>query len=986
MTNPPALLSGSQGKAHSRLAHPLTSFIGRKRELAEVKALLSRTRLLTLTGVGGCGKTRLALQVATDLAAEATRFPHGVVWVELAALSDPALVPQAVAAALEIREARDEPLVETLCRALQGRRLLLVLDNCEHVLAACAQLAEALLRACPRLQILATSREPLGIMGENAWLVPSLSLPDAGRMANDEGHMLSDHSSFVVRLASSEAVQLFVERAAAVRADFALTPENAAAVAQICWRLDGLPLALELAAARVRVLTVGQVAARLDDRFNLLTAGNRTALIPRHQTLRAAMDWSYNLLSEPERVVFRRLAVFAGGFTLEAAEAVCATDQVLELLARLVDKSLVMAELHEPEGARYRLLETIRQYAWEQLQASGEGDELQQRHAAYYLALAETARPALGGPQGPAWLDRLEEEHDNLRAALGWSLDDGDAEMGLRLAVALAIFWRAHNHHREGHIWMTRALERNPAAPSAVRAEALRSAGRIACGQGHYAVARSLLEQSLALAQALEDQLAVAAALYELGIVAYSQRDDGTARALLDESLARQRQLHDQPGMVRTLNALGELARVVGDDAQAEALYHEGLGISRELGDVYGLSLQLANLGYLALHRGDEAGAAPLFEESLNLAQKRGDRTQIALCLAGLAGVAGAQGWAVRAARLLGAAEALLERTGARLDPTDRADYDRIVEVVRAALSADVLAAAWAEGRALTLDRANAYALERTEDGGRLTEATVPGPPSSVVGQQLRLLALGPAQVVRGERVLTPSDWTYAKVKELLFYLLCHTARTREQIGLALWPDASPARLRSHLSNSLYHLRRALGRPEWVVFENDAYAFNRALTAWEGSPAYWFDLEAFESHLAAARRLQDTAQAIHHLEEAIALVRGEFLEDFSQGDWFILQREEIRRKHLEALLALGRLHFEQAEYGRAAEAYRRAIAQDSYLEAAHRGLMRCYARLGERGGALRHYQALVELMRDELGAPPAPETTALFERLRRGEE
>ncbi|MGH2352814.1 MAG: ATP-binding protein, partial [Chloroflexota bacterium] len=404
----------------------LTSFVGRERELPAVRDLLAEHRLVTLTGPGGTGKTRLALQVAADVL---PAYPDGVWLVALAALADPALVPHAVAQAVGVREEPGRPLLGTLADALRPKRLLLVLDNCEHLLDACAHLADALLRACPHLRVLATGREALGIAGETAWRVPSLGLPDAR------------HLPPVEVLSQYEAVRLFIDRALAVQPGFRVTNQNALAVVQVCARLDGIPLAIELAAARVRVLPVEQLLVRLEDRFRLLSGGSRTAL-ERHQTLRAAVDWSYDLLTEPENAVFARLAVFAGGFTLDAAEAVCAGDgieavEVLDLLTHLVDKSLAVVD-EQPDGtARYRLLETLRHYAREKLAAREEADTVRAQHATHYLALAEQADPELRGPRGAGWLDRLRRDLDNMREALAWAEAGGEAELGLRLAAAL---------------------------------------------------------------------------------------------------------------------------------------------------------------------------------------------------------------------------------------------------------------------------------------------------------------------------------------------------------------------------------------------------------------------------------------------------------------------------------------------------------------------------------------------------------------------
>ncbi|MGH3090644.1 MAG: ATP-binding protein, partial [Rubrobacteraceae bacterium] len=427
--------SGAESPPKGNLPLELTSFIGREKEISEVKGLLEGTRLLTLTGSGGCGKTRLALEVAADVAKD---FDDGAWWVGLASLSDADLAPKAAASALGARERPGRTLTEALSDHLRYRKLLLVLDNCEHVIASCAALADALLRFCPGLRVLATSREALGVAGEVSWPVPSLSLPDPGHPPSSES------------LARYEAPRLFVERAAA--STFAPTKRSAAAVAHLCHRLDGIPLAIELAAARTRVLSAEQIDARLDDCFRLLTTGSRTAL-PRQRTLQATMDWSHDLLDRDERTVFRRLSVFAGGFTLEAAEKVCAGDGIeeedaLDLLARLVDQSLGVFR-GEGGEARYRLLETIRQYGGEKLRESGEARATRRRHADFFHSLAEEAKPKLVGTEQASWLERLETEHDNLRATLGWLEEEGEAERGLRLATALLRFWWFRGHLAE---------------------------------------------------------------------------------------------------------------------------------------------------------------------------------------------------------------------------------------------------------------------------------------------------------------------------------------------------------------------------------------------------------------------------------------------------------------------------------------------------------------------------------------------------------
>ncbi len=625
----------------TNLPLPLTSFVGREQAQDALRDLLAVHRLVTLTGAGGIGKTRLAVQVGARLT---PAYPHGVWLVDLAALRDPDLVLQAVAAALGVRPAPPTaPLLPALVAALQPRHLLLILDNCEHLIAACALLATQLLQTCPLLTLLTTSREALRIPGEAVWRVPPLALPTTARPTPAE------------IIAGSEAVRLFVERARAAGAGFVLTPQTAPTVAQICQRLDGLPLAIELVAALAPVLAVEQIATRLDDRFGLLSGGSRTAL-PRQQSLRALVDWSYHLLDEAEQVLLRRLAVFAGGWTLEAAEAVVSGEwvvvsglwaedtgsgllphrsflipppAVLEGLAGLVHKSLVGVEM-QAEAARYRLLETIRVYALEQLAASGELAEQQRRHAAYFVAMAEQAEPELRGAAQGAALDRLAGEHDNLRAALDWAQDAGDAETALRLAGALWLFWWMRGHLSEGRQRLDQALalaaslaadpsdgQAERAARSTLQAQALNGAGSLAAGQGDYERARTCYQASLALRRDRGDRPGIATTLNNLGNVALSLGDSPQAIQLYQESLALRRDLGDGPGIATTLNSLGNVALTQGDYAQATHLYEESLALRRAAGDQQGIARALGNLGLIHLYQDDTERAAPLIEESL---------------------------------------------------------------------------------------------------------------------------------------------------------------------------------------------------------------------------------------------------------------------------------------------------------------------------------------------------------------------------------
>jgi predicted ATPase/class 3 adenylate cyclase len=692
----------------NNLPAQLTTFIGREREMAAVKKLLGRSRLLTLTGAGGTGKTRLTLQVAADLL---ETYPEGIWVVELAPLTDPALVPQAVATTLAVKEEPGTPLTQTLVERLKSKRLLLLLDNCEHLLDACASLADAILRECVEVQLLASSRERLGMTGEQTYHVPSLGLPpepeETGELRPEE-------------LLGSEAAQLFAERAALVKSDFTVTPANAGFLAQVCCRLDGIPLALELAAARVRVLPVEQLAARLGDRFRLLTGGSRTA-VPRQQTLRALIDWSHDLLSEPERALLRRLSVFAGGWTLEAAEAVCAGQpieewELLDLLTALVDKSLVVCEETETE-ARYHLLETIRQYAREKLVETDESVGVSQRHLGFYLSLAEEATPHLYGAEQIAAQKRLQRESDNLRAALEWSLGwEGGVEAALRLVGALGHFWVMGSHLREGEEWATRSLARGRDVPPSVLVWALIAAWKPAFFQGDYGTARSLGEEALQFAREAQDSRAITTALFHVGILAVHLGELEVALASAEEGLPLA-QVEGDYCYHRVV--LGLVNWMQGNYAGASTFLRESLEISRALDDMWHVGMTLANLGFVTGGEGDWQEASALHREGLSLCQRLEDCRGIAWHLVGMAGVEVSRGRADRSARLLSATAAVLEAIGSCLPPPHLREHDRTLDETRRLLGEEAFAVGWAEGRAMTLEQAVAYALEEdAADGG----------------------------------------------------------------------------------------------------------------------------------------------------------------------------------------------------------------------------------------------------------------------------
>lgn len=686
---------------NNNLPLQLTSFIGRGKEIAEVKQLFSKTRLLTLTGSGGTGKTRLSLQVAVDLLPS---FADGAWFIELAPLADSALAPQTVATALGLRVEGNRPVLTVLIERLREKTILLVLDNCEHLIDSCARLAEALLSTCPDLRILASSREALGIPGETAYRVPSLSLPEA--------------SAPIETLVECEAVRLFIERASAALPDFEVASHNAPAIAEVCRRLDGIPLAIELAAARVSVLRVEQIVARLSNRFRLLTGGSRTAL-PRQQTLRATIDWSHDLLQDDERILLRRLSVFAGGWTLEAAEAIGAGDgiekeDVLDTLTRLVNKSLVVAERKLGAEAPYRLLETIRQYAREKLTESDEEEKVREWHRDWFLASAERAEPELWrGRDQAGWLDRLEAEHDNLRTALDWALETEQVEAGMRLAVALWWFWMHRGYYQEGRHRLEAGLAQRRRLPKPLLAQLLRAAGRLAARQGDFDLAEVYGEESVALFRALGDEVNLARSVRALAATITERDDLERAQPYTAENLALCRERGDKWGIAEALTDLGWNAALLGDYARGIPLLEESLALERELENIYGIAFALFALGISRLLFGEANEAAKLLQESLTLFHHMEHKWFIGGCLDGLAGVASARHQPMPATRLWGASDQLLESIGGST-PTFWTHYveEPILASIRSQLDEAAFEAAYAEGRAMAMEQAIQYALQ----------------------------------------------------------------------------------------------------------------------------------------------------------------------------------------------------------------------------------------------------------------------------------
>ena len=618
-------------KPITNLPTSLTTFIGREKEQRKIVSLLAKNRLVTLTGAGGIGKTRLSIQTVFAILKD---FPDGTWLVDLAPLSDPELVPTTALTNLGLSEQAGRSPLDILTDFLQNKRVLLILDNCEHLVQACAQLVETLLHLSPNLRILATSREALGIDGEMLYLIPPLTTPDRVHATLDT-------------LLYYEAVQLLIERAQTALPGFSLTYDNAPAIVQLCQQLDGIPLALELAAARVKVLRMEEIAARLNDRFRLLTGGARTAL-PRHQTLQAMMDWSHSLLSEFERILLRRLSVFVGGWSLAAAESVCGdekinADEILDLLTQLLNKSLVIADREQGKETRYRMLETIRQYAQRKLLAAGEGDLLSQRHLAYFVDLAEQAEAELRGPKSVTWLDQLEMEHSNIRAALECGQTVGYVDMEMQLAGALWRFWFQRGYLGEGQQWLERSWGHIDTTP-AIRARALAGAGFLANFRGDTARALLLCTESLRLAREIDDKWLIAFSLCLLGESYCQNKDYDRANTCLEESLTLARNNGDRWLIVFSLVQSVELSQQQHKTAQAAAFAEESLGLARQVGDQWLIAFSLFRLGNVAIDCRDYERAEALHEEGFTIRRELGDQLGMAYALLGLANTALAKG------------------------------------------------------------------------------------------------------------------------------------------------------------------------------------------------------------------------------------------------------------------------------------------------------------------------------------------------------
>ncbi len=676
-----------------------TSFVGREREAAEARRLLVSTRLLTLTGPGGTGKTRLSIKVAGEVL---DRFRDGVFLTELAPITDPELVVPTIAGTLGVREEPDRPAIETLKEYLRERQLLLVLDNFEQVVDAAPAIRE-LLAAAPRVSMLVTSREVLHLAGEQEFPVPPLALPDPA------------HLPPLASLSAFDAVALFIQRARAVRPDFAVTNANAPAVAEICARLDGLPLAIELAAARVKLLPPDAILARLERRLAFLTSAARDLPV-RQQTLRGAIDWSHDLLDEVERTLFRRLAVFVGGCDFEAAEAVCNPAgelgiDTLDGLGSLLDKSLIRQEETEHGEPRFRMLETIREYGLERLADADDAAEIRRRHATFFLTLAEEAEADLTSTRGPVWMDRLEHEHDNIRAVLRWSQTAGSLEIALRIGGALWRFWHQHAHLREGRAWMEELLAHPAAAGRTLsRAKGLSGLGGLAYWQADFAAARVAYEESLSIQREMGGPAGIADALYNLGFALSVSGQADAARPMFEECLARFLELGDELRITRAREALVFASYQSGDHATARRLQEENLAAVRRMGDPFWLANTLSLLSVFATADGDFDEARRELTEAIELFGGPGDLSGIVNVLMLFAHVSLAEGVPERAAHLVGAADAIRQEIGSVATPIELLRLPDPAEVARERLGDHAYAVALTAGRSMSRKEAVAYA------------------------------------------------------------------------------------------------------------------------------------------------------------------------------------------------------------------------------------------------------------------------------------
>lgn len=951
MTPPHALLNPASVPAS------LSRFFGRGREIAAVGEFLERSRLLTLTGAGGSGKTRLAAEVVGRVAHRWDR----VVWVDLAPAADVNQLVNRVAGGFGLTERTQGAALDGIRQLVANQALLLVLDNCEHLIDVCAELADQLLRDLPGLTILATSRGALGVEGETAWLVPPLD--------------------------PTEAATLFVERARAVHPAFSAGSAAAEhAIGEICRRLDGMPLAIELAAARVKVLTVEQIADRLGDALKLLAGGNRTAL-PRHRTLRSTIEWSVALLADQEQVLLRRLAVFPASFTLEAAEAV-ATDEsldagaVLDALSGLVDKSLLVLDASEAD-ARYRLLETVRQFATERMVAANEACWLARRHAEHYLAVAERHAFDIFGGARPAVLARMLPDSSNFRVAVEWSAGGPERlTTGLRFVWALHWFWWARGPFEEVQKLRRALPELETAAdvPVEIRVRALIAFCMMACWQGWLDEGLHCGTAALRLLDEEADLELTAIALTIMGAALTLTGDLDGAVAYLERAapLGRDHSRTNIGGIANHFLGVCRYSR--GDTEGAWRAFEAQKAILTALGQEHGWTHALSAQAGIRYDQGDVADASAQFRDALHAADASQNLWGVAKGIEGIA-ICLAAVDPERSARLLGAAEALRERIAFPRWVDEEGRYAVCLGRLRDTLG-ERFAGAWAAGRRLT-------SAEATADAQAASTSAPARVPLSSVGDtgraepmaDLVVRALGPLEIIRRGEPVASTAWGSARPRELLVFLLCHPGGvSKEVVGAALWPDASPTQLRNNFHVTLHRLRKALGDADWIHSANDTYRLDPAASV-------EFDAERFEHEvrvgLGALKRRDPAGPPA--LASALARYRGSFLEQEPAGDWADDHRERLTRIAADGGLAYGRWLTDAGRHEEAEAVLRAVTARDALLEDAWVGLMKVHARLGDRTRALRIYQQLEAVLAGELETEPGPDARDLRDRIERGD-
>ena len=947
-------------RPHNSFPVELTRFIGREQELRALRKLVGASRLLTLTGAGGSGKSRLALELAPHLAELA---PDGAIWVELASVTDPALVDDEILRVLDPGSDHGNVTADTLIARLHERAFLLVLDNCEHLVDACAELVHALLRACPRLHVLATSREALGVPGERAWLVPPLALPTPESPPGE--------------LERYDAVQLFVDRARDVVADFRITPGNAAAVAAICARLDGIPLAIQLAAARVRLMTPQQISDRLDDAFALLTSRART-VVPRHRTLRAAMDWSYQLLEPDARAVLRRLSVFRGGFSIDGAEAVCPLDDIttgdiLELVTLLLDRSLVYMREHR-DGARYYLLEVTRQYAFQHLEDAGELEAAERALAGYIARLVAACEPHFTTPRRDRVVSVLSAELDNIREVLRRT-HAHDPTAHVLMVGQLWWFTFSTRFWTEARHWLDGALALPEGQrPDRARAVLLFASGALYALQAHVEPSRAALRECLELTAACGDARLVA---YTHNYLAMTYAGQGEPEGLPHaEQAAAWCRAHDDAYALRLALLLrGMMQWAAGDHEHGYASLREAIAIARNVGQNRELAIALQTLAGLLVNQGEMEEAEALLVETLQALRLDSSYLFLGRALE-LVAVATAHRDPGRAASLVGAAASLRQQIGALRFQQDQLRLDALLPRLRITLGEDGYERAYREGlegsvTSLVDEVLADQATRRPAPAAAAVEVpAVPAPPASTA--DLQVAALGELQVrVRGVPI---ESWPYARPKELLVYLLSQPrGRTRVEITDALWPDAPPGQARNNFHVTLHHLRKTLGEADWVVVEKERYRISPDVVV-------EYDVASFEQELRQQLDRDDPEPAA--LAATLARYRGSLLADEGPAPWREEEEDRLRRLYCDGALRLGQL-LDAA--GRSAEAialYESALSHEPLLEAAHRRLMQLWAATGNRPRALRHFETFSLLLHDQLHLEPEEETVAAYEQIR----